>query len=742
MYRSNLKSLLCATSAAGLLAGLAPPAWAQDQGVSSLTEVVVTAQKREEKLQEVPLSVAVIPAQALAAFKFNQATDIQYLVPGLTLTNSAGPRNFGFFVRGIGTSSFSSESIEGSTAFVLDGVVLGQSGASLTDLPDVDRVEVLRGPQGTLFGKNASAGVISVTTRRPSDTFGAELSASYADPDNERRVSGLITGPIGDQARFLISARVNERDGYVTNVFDGRKLNDEDNWGVRGKLELDPTSRLRVTLIGDYWSRQAHCCVWTLARTGPLPSAVELAERGAGIVPGPDNLKTDINGPVFADSQSYGGSAQADYDLGGDFTLTSITAWRRFLSHDGLDSDSSPFNVLDVNFANFKQSQVTQELRLTSPKGGFVDYVAGAFYFDGHVRSTSVQLFPTIPVPFVSDQVTNDASTSNIALFGQANLNFTSQFRGIFGARIVNERDEAQKDRFDPRFHLSSTAHASKTDDAAVWRAGLQYDLRPGAMVFATATRGYKGGGYDTNIGLATLPDVQPEKPLNYELGLRTSWPAQRLIVNLTAFDTDVKGYQAAARDAGPPPVTRIFNGEATTKGVEFDAAWRPLPGADWTLTASGAYVDARWGDFTNAPCFTGQTAAQGCVGARQNLSHARLPLSPVWSGNLSSHVETAVAGSLKASFDLGANSRSTALMAFPNDPSTAQKGYTLVNAAVGLASQDHRWKVSVFAKNLTDRRYSVVDFSTPFGGPVGSYSQFIPYEAQRVVGVGLDLAY
>jgi len=744
MYRSNLKDMLRAASAVGLLAGLAPSAHAQaqDQGVSNLAEVVVTAQKREEKLQEVPLSVAVIPAQTLAAFKFNQATDIQYLVPGLTLTNSAGPRNFGFFVRGIGTSSFSSESIEGSTAFVLDGVVLGQSGSSLTDLPDVDRMEVLRGPQGTLFGKNASAGVISVTTRRPSDTFGAELSASYADPDNERRVSGLVTGPIGDNARFLISARVNQRDGYVTNVFDGRKLNNEDNWGVRGKLELDPTSKLRVTLIGDYWSRQATCCVWTLARVGPLPSAVELVELGAGIVPGPDNLKTDINGPVFADSKSYGGSAQADYELGGDFTLTSITAWRRFLTHDGLDSDSSPINVLDVNFANFKQSQVTQELRLTSPKGGLVDYVAGAFYFDGHVRSTSVQLFPTIPAPFVSDMVTNQASTTNIALFGQANLNFTPQFRGILGARVLHEREEAQKDRADPRFHLTSAAHASKTDDAVVWRVGLQYDFRPGDMAFVTATKGYKGGGYDTNIGLATLPDVQPEKPLNYELGLRTSWPAHRLIVNLTAFHTDVKGYQAAARDAGPPPVTHIFNGEAVTKGVEFDATWRPLPAADWTLVASGAYVDARWGTFANAPCFTGQTAAQGCLGAQQNLTDARLPLSPVLSGNLGSHFETPTAGNLRTTFDLGANFRSSSLMAFPNDPSTRQKGYTLVNAAVGLASSDHHWKVSIFAKNLTDQRYSVVDFSTPFGGSVGSYSQFIPYEAQRILGVGLDLAY
>src|SRR5688572_19232815 len=211
MFRIELRGLMAAASVAGLMSGMASTAQAAE--AEEVTEVVVTAQKREEKLQDVPLSVVVVDAEQLQAFRLNQVSDLQNLVPGLTMSNSAGPRSFGFFVRGIGTSSFSSESIEGSTAYVLDGVVLGQSGASLTDLPDVARVEVLRGPQGTLFGKNASAGVVSVTTRRPSDAFHIEASASWAAPYDDRRLSGLVTGPIGERARVLISARVNKRDG-------------------------------------------------------------------------------------------------------------------------------------------------------------------------------------------------------------------------------------------------------------------------------------------------------------------------------------------------------------------------------------------------------------------------------------------------------------------------------------------------------------------------------------------------
>lgn len=742
MNRSSLKGLLCKGSAIGLLASCAWPAMAQDPESSELMEIVVTAQKRAENLQDVPLSVVVVPAETLNAFKLNEVTDLQRLVPGLTLTNAAGPRSFGFFVRGIGTSSFSSESIEGSTAYVLDGVVLGQSGASLTDLPDVEHVEVLRGPQGTLFGKNASAGVINVTTERPSDTFEARVSASWANPDDDRRISAVVTGPLGDKARGLISARINKRDGYVTNVFDGRKLNDRNDWGVRGKLEFDPIDSLRITLIGDYWNRDAACCVWTLQRVGSPPSAVELSQIGAGIVPGPDNLEQNINGDVFSKAESYGFSAQADYELGRDFTLTSITAWRRFITHDGLDSDSTPMNLLDVNYADFKQRQFTQELRLTSPKGGFVDYVLGAFYFKGNVRSASIQLFPSVPVPFASKLVLNDAQTTNLAAFGQANFNFTPALRGIVGARALHEKAEAAKDRLDPRFGLTSTASDSKTDTAVVWRFGLQYDLTDDAMAFVTVTRGYKGGGFDTNITLPTLPDIGPETPTSYEAGLRTAWPGQRLIFNVTAFHTEVEGYQASARDPGPPPFTRIFNGEAKTKGFEAEATWRPLPDADWTLMAAAAYVDARWGDFANGPCFTGQTVAQGCVGGSQNLTKARLPLTPEWTGNVASHYETEVGSGLKMSFDLGASFRSKALMAFPNDPSTIQKGYTLWNAAVGLGSPDGNWKVSVFGKNLTDERYTIVNFSTPFGAAANSYSQFIPAEAQRTVGVSLDLAY
>jgi len=748
MMRSTTTRLLLASAAiivplpalAQTVAPAPAPAPAQDvQAPEPDGDIIVTAQRRSERLHDVPIAISVVSSSALDAFKMNETTDLQYLVPGLTLTNAASPRSFGFFVRGIGTSSFSSESIEGSTAYVLDGVVLGQAGASLMDLPDIERIEVLKGPQGTLFGKNSSAGVVNITTRDPSADLSGKLSGSWAWPDNDRRLAGYISGPIANGVGFVISARLNKRDGYVDNLFDGRKLNDRNEWGVRGKLKLEPTDRLTLMLIGDYYKRNSDCCIWTIRNFGPSLATPDLLALQAGIVPGRDNLEQNIDGQLYSNNKSYGESLQADYDLGGGYALTSITAWRGFDDDDNNDADSSPLNILDVNSARFRQRQFTQELRLTSPKGGTVDYVLGAFYFNQHVSSLSTQRLPLYPYPFYSDVVTNTAQTRNVAAFGQANIHLTSKFQVIAGARLLNERAIAAKDRRDPVFGLTSHAAAEKSDTALLWRGGVQYDFSQDLMAFATVTRGYKGGGYDTNIGLASLPDVQPEKPTNVEIGFRGIFPEARLTFNVTAFHTKVDGYQASARDPGPPPITRIFNGEARTKGVEADFAWRPVAGADWSIYGSGAYIDGRWGSFRNAPCYSGQTAAQGCVGDAQDLSNARLPYSSRWSGTIATSYAVPVGG-LKASLDVGLNWRSDAIIAFPNDPAAVQKGYALLNASIALAKGD-AWKLSVFGKNLTDKRYSIVDFTTPLGS-TGSYSQFIPYEAQRVIGLSLEVGF
>ncbi len=726
----------------------APAPDAQAQPVDTRGDIVITAQRRAENLQDVPLSVAVVGGDKLASLKFNETSDLQYLVPSVTLTNAAGPRNFGFFIRGIGTSTFSSEAIEGSVAYVLDGVVMGQAGSSLGDLPDVERIEVLRGPQGTLFGKNASAGVVNVVTKRPSRQFTGNAGISWGWPDNDRRFSAYLSGPITDTLRFSLSGRRNRRDGYVVNVFDGRKLNDRNDWGLRGKLEWEPVSNLTLTGIADYYKRDADCCVWTLNSVASPAGVPESLQIAAGIKPGIDNLKQNIDGDVFSNAKSKGVSLQADYRFGG-FTLTSITAWRTWETTDGLDSDSAPVNLLNVNYAHFNQAQFSQELRLASPTGGLIDYVLGAYYFDADVRSRSTQIFATVPLPFFNRRVHITSDSRNMALFGQDNLNLSKSFKLIGGLRYLKDRVEATKDRLDPTYGLTDSARAAEQSYALVWRAGAQYDLGKDANVFATVTRGFKGGGFDTNIGNGILRYVKPERPTNYELGLRTYWPDARLTFNVTAFYTHVENYQTAGRD----PITAtypIVSSEAKTKGVEFDLAWRPIKATDLNVVFSGSYVDARWGDFANAPCFGGQTVAEGCVaapgspagspGVQQDLTDAPLPYSPKWQLNAGGSYGVDLSSKLKMQFDLSASYRSSELIAFPNNPRTRQAGYVLVNGAIALAS-GKTWKLSVYGKNLLDEHYAITMFSTPFGS-ARSLSQFRPYESQRTVGLSLDVGF
>ncbi len=733
------------------LALLAAPAFAQTAPVASAPQVaeeepnagdiVVTAQKRAERLQDVPISIAVVSASTLESLNLNEATDLQYLVPGVQVLNAAGPRSFGFYIRGIGTTSFSSESVEGSVAYVMDGVVLGQSGASLADLPDIERIEVLRGPQGTLFGKNASAGVINVVTRRPSDHWEGRVTGSWAWPLNERKLSGLITGPINDDIRVLFSARLNKRDGNVKNLFDGRDLNNRNDYGFRGKIEATPSANFTSTLIADWWRRRADCCIWTLRSLAVPPNAMEAGQVAAGIVPSPTNEKQNVNGLVRSDIDSWGVSIDNEYETDSGHAISSITAFRSWDTIDGLDTDSSPTNIYDVNYADFDQRQFSQELRLTSPKGGLIDYVAGVFYFHSNVTSVSYQDNKSSVAAYAGRVVTNNATTDNYAVFGQANINVAKNFRLIAGARWLSETATANKLRLDTRSSATQFAQAKKTDTGFVWRLGMQYDLSEDANLFATVTRGFKAGGFDTGIGFPELRNVDPERPTNWELGVRTSWPDAGLTVNLTAFHLTVDDYQISARAPGPTSIYYLINAaKLESNGIEGDISWRPRGNFGFTLNASAAYIDATFKSFPNAQCYPGQTAAQGCVGGQQDISGTVLPHAPKFSANLqASYVDALGDGPVKLQLDADVNYRSATAQGFPVFDPLIQPRYALVNASIAIMSSDDFWRVSLFGRNLTDK-----NFATTIGGTVlgsaGNTQQYPLYEARRVVGVGFSL--
>jgi len=727
------------TPASALAQDQGPPPQAAEQDEDQT--ITVTAQKREESLQDVPISIDVVTGNTLDALHLNAATDLQYIVPGLSSPAQTGPRNFGFFVRGVGTTTFSSETIEPSTAFVVDGVVTGQPGAALVDLPAIERIEVLRGPQSTLFGKNASAGVINIITRRPSNTFELRAGVSWAGPDNDRHFYGYVSGPLGDTVRASLSGRRSVRDGYIDNLADGRELNNRNEFGFRGRVEWQPSSALRATLIADYWQTDSSCCIWTIERFGPagFPGPVPPAYGFSDPAPGRENQIQNINGPLFTEASSYGVSLQLDWEIGGGHSLTSISAWRGFETLDGLDSDSTTDNFLDINFGDHDQDQISQELRISSPTGGFVDYVAGLYYFRQTVRSFTRQLFPTLTfLPFFNREVDVDVSTRNMAIFGQANFHLSDRLTATLGARLLDERQEVDKFRTDTITLATDSSTALGSDTALTWRAVLQYDFTPNVMAFASVTRGYKGGGFDSNIAIRELLSVGPERPTSYEAGLRAAFPRAGLTLNVTGFYADIRGYQTAARDS----VTLTYplnNGDARTRGIEAEATWRPIRNTNFNIVAGLVYTDAEWGDFPDAPCFAGQTLAEGCIGgAVQDLTGEPLPFAPKWAFNLGVDYSRPIGSNLSIGTTVNYNYRSQHMIGFPNAPDSLEPGYGLLSAAISLGNVEDRWRLSLFAKNLTDEHFRSYAFLS--GGR--TILMYRVYESRRIMGASLDVRF
>lgn len=744
------------------LAAFAAPAAAQDASRSD--EIIVTAQKREERLVDVPISVNVVGGETLEGLNMNQATDLGYIVPNISFSDESGQRAFSFFIRGIGTTSYASESIESSSAYAVDGVVYGQGGASMMDLPDIERIEVLRGPQGTLWGKNASAGVINVTTRSPADELETGFRLSYAQPENERKVHAYITGPMGETSGFFLSARLNARDGFVENLADDRMLNDRFDWGARGRFEWGMGTGMHVTLIGDYWRDDSMCCTWTPVRGSNPPSFVEQLMLNQGAVFGVDPAQQvqNQNGPLWQDIENYGLSLQVDADLGGGHTLTSITAARIWNAFDGVDSDSMPFDIFSRDFGDMEQRQFTQELRITSPQDQFIDYVAGLYFFTQDVYTYSEQLLDYPDLGFhVRRLVDVWGNTSNAAIFGQANVNLSENFRLIAGARILYQWDDAAVER---NFLLPDTSphefnRRERSYSGHVWRLGAQYDLTDTSNVFATVTRGFKGGGFNVTIDQSILDPVDPEIPTNWEIGYRGTFPDARFSFNATAFYQPVTDFQVytiftePAANPNDPPLLRsaITNAaEADIRGVELDAAWQPFEALDWTLIAAYGYLDATYGEYESAPCFAGDTPGVGICRLDGSMDYTGryLANAPEHSANFISQLEVPFMQSLSITVDFNANYRSSRYTGTPQRDEVRRPSLTLVNGSIGIGDAEGDWRLRLFMQNMFDEHYATRTFSaflgfdpSTGGQDADAFAQYgwVPYEAQRITGVSLD---
>ncbi|NQE61366.1 TonB-dependent receptor [Caulobacter sp. RHG1] len=741
--------------APALLLGASLPAlaWAADAppeaaGAAQIDQIVVTAQRRAENLQKVPVAITVISGEDLEKRQTFSAEQLVQQVPSLTFRKGTTNVNSSLNIRGIGTTSFSSGS-EPAVSTVVDGVVYARSGQAFFDFFDVERIEVLRGPQGTLFGKNASAGVVSVVTRRPSATTRGFAEASYFEGDEYRLRTG-VSGPISDTLRGGLTAVYGKYDGSGVNVYDGSKINGYERLGFRAKLEWTPNDRLTVGLIADTVNAVDNGSADVIGYATPGDAIIGL-QSPLAVGPSNRNINNDV-APVTKDS-TWGYSGQVDY-LVGEHTLTSITAWRGWGNTEVRDGDFTSTLGRRVGTASSRDigvldfTQFTQEVRLASPTSGFIDYVVGAFYYktkqDNYFNRTNVACASTtlaggVCAPGSSTFAVTSNGTANFttelenyAAFGQANLNFTPRLRGIVGLRWSHDQisyDFARVSAFPTAtagVRPSFTAQGTTTTDGVSGRVGLQYDFSDAVIGYVNYARGYKGPAINVFFNMQsfdTLP-LSPEKSDAYEAGLKTTLLDRKLVLNLAAFSTKFSGFQTTNFDTvAGTIVSRLVNaGDVSTKGLELDAIARPIK--NLTLTGGGSYTNAKIVSFY---CPPGSPASCSAINGQ--------PLGPAkfrWSGAVDYLVETPA-----LPFDIGLNSS----IAYQgkgrpnvNNPNIgpAPEGFSLWDASVALVDRDDRYRLTFIAKNIGDSFYTTARIPSTY------IRQQVPRDSEQYFGVSL----
>lgn len=478
-----MKHLFRLSSALPLIAFLSVPAMAQDapaddaavEAEAAPGEIVVTAQKRTERLQDVPLAVSVLSGDAVNNASRSSLEGATQLVPSLNFVKAGTSLNQTLFLRGLGTTSFSI-AVEPSVSTVLDGVVLSRAAEAFSDLADIARLEVLRGPQGTLFGKNASAGVINITSRMPGRDFGAELEGGlFFDNGTEYRVRGSVDVPLSENLRTRTTAFYDKYDGNIFNVAPGvnRRVNGFEHWGVRSIVQGNISDAVQVTLIGNYHKNDDDCCADVIGgpplfgATSTTPGAVNTANLNLiqTVLPRLEGDRTrSINQNLVTRTieTGYGFSGQLDAELGGQ-TVTSITAYRNFANNEIRDGDFYPQPYIGVPQSHDTGPQTgwtfSQELRLTSPQNQFFEYVLGAYYSYTYTKRVfqrdntfcSAAAGAAIPAGVLTPctstlagpigtafgRATYDNAQKNLALFAQTTLNVSDSFRLLAGLRYT-----------------------------------------------------------------------------------------------------------------------------------------------------------------------------------------------------------------------------------------------------------------------------------------------------------------
>ncbi|MDP1696832.1 MAG: TonB-dependent receptor [Xanthomonadaceae bacterium] len=698
---------------------LSPAAMAQQANEASaedakrLDDVVVTAQKRSQALEDVPIAITVIDRETLEKERGRTLFDLQQLAPNFQLVK-AGFNSI--TIRGVGGGG-RSIGFDTRAGMYLDGVYLGQSPALNMPLFDIEQVEILRGPQGHLFGRNTVSGAVNVTTAAPSPFFDAKLRAVYGNNDAFEGY-GSVTGPISESVLGKIAASYETRDGYTRNVFNGDDLDNLDRFSTRGELSFLVSDKLTIDVYGDYSDTEENTIIGepiTAFFDSPLPG---------GVLP---DRNVNFNTTPFINAELYGGSVKVTYDMNSGDTLTAISGYRNTKQQRQNDTDYSAADIIRINF-NDKFEQFSQELRIASSNEGRLRYVLGVFYLNeqadsdrrvtiGQDMNSIVALPAGSPIPFapvgLAFRVTAGSvvpaianiETENVAGFGSLDFDITSRLTLNLGARYTHETKDIVFNLDGSRsgaFRIGSLDNFrdGRTDNKFTPTAGFTFALNDDVNVYAKYARGFKSGGWNTdflNVGqIATGFDFETETVDSYEAGLKGLVLDRRLRFDLAAFYnefSDFQQFQFVSLGGGTTVLQLRNAAKVESQGVEGSISLQV--NENLRLGANAGYVDATFDKFPNG----------GPSG--QDLSGNELP-SPDTTAALTIDYGVPVAA-LGGRIDFfGEYSyRSNYFSGATNDPLYERIGSrNLVNARLGFSNDAGDFGVSLWGRNVFKEKF------------------------------------
>ncbi|OAN66558.1 TonB-dependent receptor [Sphingomonas sp. TDK1] len=733
------------TAVAGAAAAQSAGKAAQDD-----VEIIVTttAQKRFENIQNVPLAVQVVTPAQLEAQGVRHFQDLGKVAPSLTIRPAEHPVNANVSLRGVGTFAFGI-GVEPSVAVTVDGAALAFQARAFTDLPDVAMIEVLRGPQSTLYGKAASAGLIKIMTTQPTNDFHIKANATVTD-DNEYGGNFSVSGPLNEKLGYVFSASYSTWDGNVKNLFNGQNVNGRETLNTRGKLKWKAAPDVTFTLSANYLNGNT-TVGRPFVRMSPTAQLRGTPGQTSNVVL-PGVTIGMLNQTVSNDYNSrtkywgYGGLLRTDINVG-KLQLLGLTSYDRFRLDDYLDhDDTASTTIKNLQIGAFKSKLFTQEIRLLSPGTDAFRYALGIYYADTRFQRP----FARGPAYSIADWFATSRSRQ-IAAFGQIDWEFVPKLTATVGGRAQNERVQYTFRDNVPATRGSWAGHAS--DNATTYRLGLNYQATRDVMLFGSYATGYKGQTYDLTTGFntarANAGPIKPETSKDKEFGIRTQFFDRRMTFNVTYFDTNYTNLQAQTIETLSDGTTnfRLTNvGGMNTKGLEFELAVRPI--RDLTLTGAATYLDATYTSYPVAQCFPTQSAAQGCQQLTptspkfQNLTGTRAVQAPEWKTSAGLDYAPALTETLNGVAQFSWQYQSSVYYA-ARDPQQFQPGFSIFNLALGARDHHRRWEATVFVNNLFDKQYypSLINSAGNWGNQLATQA-ILPRDFRRYGGIRIGVNY